>query len=123
MAKAKGPLGDANLSEVFLWVRDLPKMRAFYHETLGLAVAYENPRFAELRTRGAGIALHAGRKSRLREESHWFLHFRVRDLNAVVRSLRRRGVKVGRIRNEPFGRVTGFHDPEGNEIGLEEPPW
>jgi len=122
MTKAKGPLGSANLSEVFLWVRDFPKMRAFYHETLGLALAYENPRFAELRTKGAGIALHAGRKSRPKEESHWFLHFRVRDLDGVVRSLRRRGVKVGRIRNEPFGRVTAFRDPEGNEIGLEEPP-
>jgi len=46
----------------------------------------------------------------------------VGDLDGVVRSLRRRGVKVGRIRNEPFGRVTAFRDPEGNEIGLEEPP-
>lgn len=122
MTTAKGPLESANLSEVFLRVRDFPKMRAFYHETLGLAVAYENPRFAELRTKGAGIALHAGRKSRSREDSHWFLHFRVRDLDGVVRSLRGRGVKVGRIRNEPFGRVTNFRDPEGNEIGLEEPP-
>lgn len=122
MTKPVGPMASANLSEIFLWVRDLPNMVAFYHETLGLRIAYQNPRFAELRARGAGIALHAGRKSRPGTGSHWFLHFRVRDIDAVVRSLRRRGVKVGRIRKEPFGRVTGFYDPEGNEIGLEEPP-
>lgn len=121
MKQTKGPLATANLSEIFLWVRDLQKMRTFYHETLGLALAYQNPRFAELRTKGAGIALHAGRKGRARSESHWFLHFRVRDIDAVVRSLRQRGVKVGRIRKEPFGRVAGFQDPEGNAIGLEGP--
>lgn len=122
METPKGPLANANLSEVFLWVRDLPKMLAFYHETLGLTIAYKNPNFAELRSKGAGIALHAGRKGRSPTDSHWFLHFQVRDIDAVVLSLRRRGVKVGRIRKEPFGRVAGFRDPEGNEIGLEGPP-
>ena len=121
MSLKSGPLAEAELNEVFLWVKDFEKMRSFYHETLGLAIVYENPRFAELRTKGASIALHAGRKD-VRGTDHWFMHFRVSDLDRVVSALKRRGVTCGPVREESFGRVTSFTDPEGNEIGLEEPP-
>lgn len=119
MGESKGPLTDAKFNEVFLRVRDLPKMRAFYHETLGLPIAFENPRFVEFRTGGVPIALHSGRKSSTKDKPHWFLEFLVRDLDAVVKRLRARGVACDPIRTESFGRVTSFTDPEGNEVGLE----
>jgi len=116
-----GPLEDAKFSGVFVWVKDLPKMRSFYHETLGLPIGFENPRFVELRTKGVPIALHAGRKAVRKAKAHWFLEFLVGDLDMVVTDLRARGVTCAPIRKEPFGRITSFADPEGNEIGLEEP--
>ncbi len=96
-------------------------MRSFYHDTLGLPIAFENPRFVELRTKSVPIALHAGRASIRRGKPHWFLEFLVRDLDAVVGALHVRGVDCAPIRTEPFGRITSLLDPEGNEIGLEEP--
>ena len=125
MARAKeplaGPLSNARLDEFFLWVRDFPRMRVFYHETLGLPIAYENPHFAELEAGAVSIALHAEREPHA-AGTNSFIGFTVRDIDAVVEGLRRRGVKVPPVQEEAFGRITSFRDPEGNEIGLEEPP-
>ena len=120
-AKASGPLATARLETVFLWVREFKRMREFYHETLGLPIAYENPHFAELRAGRASIALHGEREPHVRSNS-WHMEFLVDDIDAVVTSLSRRGVSVDPIRDEAFGRIASFRDPEGNEIGLEEPP-
>ena len=121
MTKAvSGPLADAKLETVFLWVRDFDQMRAFYHETLGLPIAYENPHFADLRAGGCSIALHSEREAHTRSDS-WHMEFLVKDIEAVVTELSRRGVNVDSIRSESFGRITTFRDPEGNQIGLEEP--
>jgi len=115
-----GPLETASLETVFLYVKDFPKMREFYHETLGLPIGYENPHFAEFKTKGARIAIHTGRGTVRRQGSHWFMEFLVSDLNAVVARLRRRGVQCAHIRKQPFGRISSFLDPEGNRIGLEQ---
>ena len=121
MTKAiSGPLTNAKLETVFLWVRDFDRMRAFYHETLGLPIAYENPHFADLRTGGCSIALHSEREPHARSDS-WHMEFLVKDIEAAVTELSRRGIDVAPIRSESFGRITTFRDPEGNEIGLEEP--
>ena len=121
MAKAvSGPLTDAKLETVFVWVRDFERMRAFYHETLGLPIAYENPHFVDLRSGGCSIALHSERETHVRSDG-WHMEFLVRDIDAAVSELSRRGVDVAPIRTESFGRITTFRDPEGNEIGLEEP--
>ncbi len=119
--ETSGPLKDAKLDTVFLWVRDFKLMRDFYHRTLGLPVAYENPHFANVRAGGCSIALHAEREPHDRGAS-WHMEFLVDDIDAVANELARRGVRVDPIRTESFGRITIFHDPEGNEIGLEEPP-
>ena len=123
MARTKpgGPLTGASLTEVFLWARDFRRMRDFYHETLGLPITYENPHFAHLGAGAGAIDLHAEREPH-RAGDNWFLHFEVPDLDAVVAALKARGVSPSPIRTESFGRVASFRDPEGNEVGLEEPP-
>ncbi len=116
-----GPLADAKLETVFLWTRDFRAMRSFYHDVLGLAITYENPHFANLHGSGASIALHAEREAHSSSDN-WHIEFLVDDLDGVVAELLRRGVVTDPIREESFGRITTFRDPEGNEIGLEEPP-
>lgn len=114
-------LQGANLTELFLWARDFPRMRDFYHQTLGLPIDYENPHFAHLKAGACGIDLHAEREPH-RAGDNWFLHFDVPDLDAAVAGLKAQGVASSPIRSERFGRIASFRDPEGNEIGLEEPP-
>lgn len=119
--KSTGPLTGANLETTFLWTRNFGGMREFYHETLGLPIAYENAHFADFRAGSCSIALHAEREPHGRGDN-WHMEFLVEDIRAVARELANRGVTVSAIRKEPFGQIATFHDPEGNEIGLEEPP-
>jgi len=119
--QSTGPLTDANLGTILLWTRDFVGMRKFYHETLGLPVSYENPHFADLRAGSCSIALHAEREPHLRSDN-WHMEFLVNDIHAVAGELAARGVTVSPIRKERFGQIATFRDPEGNEIGLEEPP-
>ncbi len=120
-AKTSGPLAGANLETVFLWTHDFHRMRDFYHETLGLPIRYDNPHFADFSTGGSSIALHAEREPHSRSDA-WHMEFLVDDIEAIARELARRGVAVSPIQEESFGRIATFRDPEGNEIGLEEPP-
>lgn len=119
-AKATGPLAGANLETVFLWARDFDRMKSFYRDTLGLSVEYENPHFAALHAGRCSIALHLEREAHTRSDS-WHMEFLVKDIDATVSQLSRRGVDVAPVRAESFGRITTLRDPEGNEIGLEEP--
>ena len=119
-ATTSGPLTDATFETVFLWTCDFRRMREFYRETLGLPVDYENPHFAAFRAGAGTITLHAEREAHTRGDS-WHMEFIVKDIDAVAGELGRRGVEVSPIREESFGRIASFRDPEGNEIGLEEP--
>ena len=120
-AKAIGPLTDARLETVFLWTRDFDRMRTFYRDILGLPVTFENPHFAAFAAGRCEIALHEEREPHARSDS-WHMEFHVDDIESVADGLAHRGVSVSPIREEPFGRIATFQDPEGNVIGLEEPP-
>ena len=119
--KPSGPLSGANLETVFLWTRDFARMRVFYRDVLGLRIGYENPHFAALQAGPCSIALHAEREPHTRSDS-WHMEFLVEDIEAVSAELARRGVAVSPIEKQSFGRIATFSDPEGNVIGLEEPP-
>ncbi len=98
-------------------------MLAFYRDTLGMKVGYQHSGFANLRVAGgAEISLHAGRKNGPTQERYWITEFIVDDIESVSKALTSRGVAVSPIRKEPFGQIAEFKDPEGNVIGLEQPP-
>lgn len=120
-AKSTGPLADAYLETVFLWTRDFDRMKEFYGGTLGLPITYQNPHFAALRAGRCSIALHAERELHTQSDN-WHLEFLVKDIGSVAAELTHRGIAVGPIEKERFGKITTFRDPEGNVIGLEEPP-
>ena len=53
--------------------------------------------------------------------SGWLLNFRVRDLDQMVRQLRRQGVAVDvDLRDHAVGRLARFSDPEGNPLAIWE---
>ena len=117
-----GPLTQGNVSTVVVYVDDLERMTRFYRDTLGLRVEQETEHYVELRAAGgADVALHSGRADRVRDR-HWFLEFRVDDIEAAVRALRQRGVEVSEVAERPWGKEAGFSDPEGNRLELEQLP-
>jgi catechol-2,3-dioxygenase len=110
-----GPLHDAVLGEVVIYVGDLPAMTRFYAETLGLTVVRQNEALATLAAGGgAELVLHRGRPAGACDETHGFPQFVVPDIDACAAAL---GVTV---EDRPYGRYARLRDPEGNVVGLEQ---
>jgi catechol 2,3-dioxygenase-like lactoylglutathione lyase family enzyme len=111
----------------FIPVRDLPAARAFYAETLGLAVVAETP-FA-LVVNAGGTSLRITPVPELTAQPFTIAGWRVPDITAEVRTLAGRGVAFTRydgmkqdelgIWTTPGGdKVAWFRDPDGNTLSL-----
>ncbi|MBX3466000.1 MAG: VOC family protein [Planctomycetes bacterium] len=121
-AGAAGPLAGARLSYLFLTVRDLGAMLAFYRDALGLEVEFQDEgRCAFLRLGGARVALYAGGADGPAAAPHWFVSLDVEGIEEVAAALRARGVALGPVETVPYGRAAPFRDPEGNAFQLHEP--
>ena len=110
-------------------VSDLERSKAFYGETLGLTVLWENP---------ASVRLRCGETSELSifrrpgtETSHTVSHFEVTDIAATVADLEAKGVVfldytegplITTNHVAPIGPALGawFRDPDGNTLGLRQ---
>ena len=105
---------------------DLDAARPFYEDVLGFVPRDVNPRgiFYDAAD-GTFIALtvSSGRPS----GSHTQVGFRVKDLDALVADLQRRGVTfeeyetpktVNGVATLPIGKAAWFKDPDGNLFGL-----
>jgi len=113
-----------------IYVKDLPKMTAFYNETLGLRRT-DDGRFVswvEFDAGGARFALHAipediakqieiSSPPRAREKDPVKLFFEVDDVEAERARLASLGVAMVQ---RPWGSWDGI-DPEGNIFGIVDP--
>jgi catechol 2,3-dioxygenase-like lactoylglutathione lyase family enzyme len=110
-------------------VSDLERSRAFYHETLGLTVLFENPASVRLRC-GEASELSIFRRPGT-ETIHTVAHFEVSDIAATVADLQARGVQFLEYTEGPLittnhvaqiGPALGawFRDPDGNTLGLRQ---
>ena len=107
---------------MLIFAIDFPRMLEFYRDRLGLRVNYASDMFAELAGAGdVGISLHAGRAPSGKPDGDMMVEFLVTDIDDVVRQLESKGVQVEPVRQESFGKITHFSDPEGHRIGLEQP--
>lgn len=117
-----GPLTDARIETVLIFARDFDTLLRFYRDTLGLKVGYSSAMFAELSAGpGAGISLHGGSETLSKSDGDVMIEFLVQDIDATVRALQERGVSPEPVREESFGKITHFVDPEGHRIGIEQP--
>jgi predicted enzyme related to lactoylglutathione lyase len=121
---ATGPLTDATLGYIFVFVHDLAVMMHFYREVLGLQLLYGAEgefAFFQLGVEGPQLALYPGRDSPGNTAPHWFIVLNVRSIEAAVDDLKAKGVPVGAIEPVPYGRAVQLVDPEGNSLELHEP--
>jgi len=115
------------LAHVCFTVSDLKRAEAFYGGALGLKVAFE---FLNNEGRRTGLYLKAGPRCFIElfegkpvaaPQGISFRHIclEVSDINAVVRDLRQRGIKVGDV---SLGKDQSYQawlsDPDGNAIEL-----
>jgi catechol 2,3-dioxygenase-like lactoylglutathione lyase family enzyme len=110
-------------------VSDLARAKAFYGETLGLTLLWENPASCRFRC-GEGSEISVFRRPSTVTE-HTLAHFEVTDVEAAVRDLEVRGVAfvdyadgplqtTGHIAQMGPARGAWFRDPDGNFLGLRQ---
>jgi catechol 2,3-dioxygenase-like lactoylglutathione lyase family enzyme len=122
---------DKALSHPTVFVRDLDRARAFY-EKLGLRISAEVSTGIFMEA-GAGTIFPLLHRADAVAPSHTIAAFQVDDLPAVVASLRSRGVLFEEydlpglhtddgIADMGDYRAAWLKDPDGNFIGIHEPP-
>ncbi|HYL10537.1 MAG TPA: VOC family protein [Candidatus Acidoferrales bacterium] len=113
---------------IVICTRDRARFTAFYGETLGLALAYEDKFAAVFHTGGATLRLSF--VADFTPHEHTLLGFTVADVAATVKALREKGVtfniykgfnqdELG-IWTAPGGAagVAWFKDPDGNVLSV-----
>jgi catechol 2,3-dioxygenase-like lactoylglutathione lyase family enzyme len=113
---------------IVICTRDRARATAFYRDTLGLALAYEDNLAAVFNI--GGVALRVSFVADFTPHEHTILGFRVTDVAATVKALREKGVAFNIYSGFPqdeFGiltppggavRVAWFKDPDGNVLSV-----
>jgi catechol 2,3-dioxygenase-like lactoylglutathione lyase family enzyme len=113
---------------IIICARDRARSTAFYRDTLGLALAYEDSFAAVFNI--AGVTLRVSTVPDFTPHEHTILGFHVTDVRASVESLRGIGVvfniyphfkhdELG-IWTTPGGKISvaWFKDPDGNVLSI-----
>jgi catechol 2,3-dioxygenase-like lactoylglutathione lyase family enzyme len=113
---------------IIICTRDRARATAFYHDTLGLTVAYEDG-FAAVFKIG-GVTLRVSIVADFTPHEHTILGFTVPDVAATVKALREKGVifnSYQHVRQDELGiwtapggaiHVAWFKDPDGNVLSV-----
>jgi len=123
-------LGDHPVFPIVLST-DLAASRAFYHDTLGLEVAREDPERILFKC-GGGSVLTVSRSTVGTRDTQTQLAWRVPDLRAELADLRARGVPIQEydapdpktvegIADMGFAWAAWIVDPHHNVLGIIEP--
>src|SRR5579863_3540623 len=122
-----GILTDAKPA-IVICTRDRARATAFYRDTLGLELAYED-NFASIFDIG-GVTLRVSFVADFIPHEHTILGFAVPDMEATVRALREKGVTFNiyaQFKQDELGilkvpggavRVAWFGDPDGNVLSV-----
>jgi predicted enzyme related to lactoylglutathione lyase len=109
------------LGAVWLYAADVPRAVAFYRDTLGLPPLEEPGHVAHFDAGGVRLSIHPAPGADV--GSGGFYVFVVADIAGEVETLTARGVEFPRgIREEPFGPIAEFRDPDGHELFLWQLP-
>jgi catechol 2,3-dioxygenase-like lactoylglutathione lyase family enzyme len=97
-----------------LYSRDADALRAFFRDVLELP-AVDGGGWLIFGLPPAELAAHPG------EQSGSELYLMCDDLEATMAELRAKGVELGPVSDQGWGRVTTIALPDGGELGLYEP--
>ena len=110
---------------------DMAASRAFYHDTLGLEIAAEDPERIVLRA-GGGTTLAISRSTVGTSDTQTQMAWRVPDIRAAIADLRARGVRIEEytapdpvttdgVADMGHSWAAWFLDPSGNVLSIVQP--
>jgi predicted enzyme related to lactoylglutathione lyase len=119
---------DFKLELVYVPVSDVDRAKAFYADQVGFAVDHDHTmgdelRFVQLTPPGSACSIAIGTGLADAEPgSVKGLQLVVEDADKARAYLLERGVEAGEVKEFPWGRFTGFRDPDGNEWAVQQLP-
>jgi catechol 2,3-dioxygenase-like lactoylglutathione lyase family enzyme len=117
---------DYRIELVILPVSDADRSRAFYGDQLGWPVDHDQTvsdelRFVQVTPPGSACSIAFGRGlSTMEPGSLRALQVVVDDADAAHDDLKGRGVEVGDVDEQPWGRFVSFADPDGNSWSVQQ---
>lgn len=95
---------------------------SFYQDVLGLKLLFKKNDWAEFEIGGQRIALHKSDKP-APSSGGAVISLHAEPIEETINSLKSKGVRfVDDLKVFPYGKLASFLDPDGNLIGLYEPP-
>ena len=116
------------LELVIVPVSDVDRAKAFYTETLGFHVDFdqqvnENLRFVQLTPQGSACSIAIGGGiTDMQPGSQKGLQMVVEDARAIREELLKRGAEVSEVDVQDWGHFVYFSDPDGNRWSLQQLP-
>lgn len=105
-------------------VTNMARAVEFYQNVLALKPLFIRDDWSEFDLGGQRLALHkvdAHPETSAGEAP--FLSLLAQPIEQVIETLKQKGVKAfDPIEEHPFGKFSGFKDPDGNHLGLYQPP-
>lgn len=111
------------MAAIWLYSRDVKKSAAFYEGVLGLRKIDEHGGTAHFDAGGIRVSLHPSSPDNLPARGSFLVFIIPSDIDRVYFELKERGAEFkGPLREEEFGRAAFFHDPDGHELWIWQPP-
>jgi len=110
----------------YLWypTTDMNRAVEFYKNVLGFKLLFERQDWSEFDISGQRLALcKVDAIAHGKTLSEPGVSFMAKPIEKVIDALSRKGVSfAGELQVYPYGKLIRFQDPDGNILGLYEPP-
>jgi predicted enzyme related to lactoylglutathione lyase len=119
---------DMKLELIIIPVTDIDRAKAFYVDQLGFADDWdvtvdEHVRFVQLTPQGSACSIAFGKGlTEAAPGSVRGMQMVIADADAARAELTSKGVEVGPVDEQPWGRFVYFTDPDGNAWSLQQMP-
>lgn len=110
------------LSHIWLYVKDTTRSIKFYRDLIGFNITETFPHGALFSTGSILLGIHREEGNRKSHPGSIVLILKTDNIETTHKELRARGlVFQGKIRQEPYGKIVSFKDPDHYSWELVEP--
>lgn len=111
------------LSHIWIYVKDTSRSITFYRDLIGFRVAEIFPDGALFYTGSILLGIHQEKGDRISQPGSTVMILKTNNVEETHKELIVRGVVFeDKIRQEPYGKIVSFKDPDGYSWELVEEP-